>query len=616
MSDETSGTDTRCERCGGAHTRRQRCPMDPEPVQTTEPLPSIPVAIAVAPVAPLRPIYFAPAPAFVFPHRARPRTPWWRSALSWTGAISGTAGLLISFMVASVYVARLTQAAHAPAETLTVVGFAIAAGVGSMVGLYLSMRVYAKAVFAGLSLTLVTAGFMMLVIAPVIRQMNTPELAEYRGFAALLWFGAVSLAAGGVLGAMCVRWALRPQAVRRLSRWARLLGAGYGVLQGLSGVLLVLTLLSLINASRGPLDDAGIVERAISITAIGMWALVPGILLTFHGISSSMGEGSGEFRLPVAVYPLAAWIAVLLTGWWVTSASDPVALPMPLLHTLAAGVPGITLVALVARGSVLGGRPVRWLTWRQVTLAAAISMTVGVQIAIYVESIGSLGAVLLLLVHNGAFADATSYAEVRETLRLSRLILTHNEQFAANLVTAAVLAPLAEEFAKGLGVRIMLRRDATRAQAFLLGAAAGAGFGFLEALLYGVAGISSDHLDRWPLIMLIRGGSTSLHVFNTALVGLAWWYWSIGKRARVGWALFATAVFLHALWNGFAVALDSRILGIDTLSERAVEWVAYGVTGLIAVGLVFALPVVARRLRDERSLVEGTELAVMAPWLG
>ena len=632
------GPGAHCERCGTAHTARQRCPLDAPPALPPALIDAAPAAAAVSDWQPAflpqqsasappamatgRMLLPAPAPRYDIPRvrfpprRRRPRAPWWKTSLRWCGAIAGTITLIACVSVASVYVARITQVAQSPAAALTAVLVSLAIGLAAMALLFVSIRVYAKIVFALLALFLVTAGFLMLVIAPVVRQMNTSELAEYRAFGALIWFGVVSLAAGIVLAAMCVRWALRPHALRRLSRWSRLLGSGYGVLQGLAGVITIFTLLSLINASSGRFDDTTIVERAIAITAIGMWSLVPGILLTYHGISASMGEGSGEFRPPIAAYGLAAWAAVLLLGWWVMSADDPLALPMPLLHTLAAGIPGITLVAMAARAGVRRGAPVRWLTWRQVTLAAAISMTVGVQIAIYIESIGSIGGVLLLLVHNGAFADAANYADANDIISNSRYILTRNEQFVANIITASLLAPISEEFGKGLGARLMMRRDCTRAQAFVLGAAAGAGFGFLEALLYGLAGVQRGHLDRWPLIMLVRGGSTTLHVFNTSLVGLGWWYWAVARRRRVAWALFAAAVASHALWNGFAVTLDSRILGIDTLSDQAIEWVAYAAVAVTSIAFAIAIPLIARRLRDAPSPIAATPLAAMAPWLG
>ena len=59
----------------------------------------------------------------------------------------------------------------------------------------------------------------MVIIAPVVRQTNTPELAEYQAFSALLWFGALAIVLGIALAAMCVRWALRPHAIRRIARW-------------------------------------------------------------------------------------------------------------------------------------------------------------------------------------------------------------------------------------------------------------------------------------------------------------------------------------------------------------------------------------------------------------
>jgi RsiW-degrading membrane proteinase PrsW (M82 family) len=450
----------------------------------------------------------------------------------------------------------------------------------------------------------------MLVFAPVARQMNTPELAEYRAFEALLAFGAVSLGAGIILGMLCARWALRPGALAQVHAWSRLLATIYGVAYGLSGLSIMFTLFTLINASSGT-DERSVAYRAIGFTVIAALTLVPGVLLTFHGISSIMGEGSDEFRPPVALWCLLAWAVVLLAGAWAMNQDPPAAWPMPLLHVLAATLPGIVLVAVVARGTAWRGRPVRGLTWRQVTLAAAIAISLGVSVAVYVESVIDLAAVVLMLVHHGAFRT-----DVWDTLGDSNDILSRNEQFVANLIAAAVAAPLIEEFAKGLGVRFMMRRWNTRAQAMVLGAAAGAGFGFVEALMYGLAGVDGDQ-SHWWLYMLVRGGSTSLHVFNTSLVALAWWHWSFGKRPRTGWLLFGAAVLMHAAWNGLLVTLTSRIFGLETVSERAIEVAAYVIIAGAVLTMLAALPRIARALREPLPpSVEDTPLAVMSPWLG
>jgi PrsW family intramembrane metalloprotease len=627
-----SGTPA-CGRCGGFHTQRQRCPADPAPEPPPSPV-SVPLPVPVTAAVSVP----AAAPRYTFStvHTdGGVAPPAWRSLRAeapprrqgvlrsiarWTGASVSTITLFVCFAVAATYVVDLTYADQDAAAALTAIFVSL--GIGIVFGMWLmfvSMKTYAKVVFAPLSLVLITCGFAMLVIAPVVRQTNTPNLAEYRAFSDLLWFGTLSTVLGIVLAAMCLRWALRPDAIRRLARWSRLLGSAYGVMLGISGLFAVFALFLLVNGEAKYTSNGveqSVVQQAISVAAIAMWSFVPGLILTYHGISASMGEGSSEYRPPIAAFGFALFAGVLVIGQLNMSSNDPIAAPMPLLHVAAAALPGLTFAAMAGRGSVLRGSPVRWVTWRQLTLAVAISMAVATWIAIYVESIGSIGGVVLLLVHSGAFADAQSQHDVSEVIRRSDFILSRNEQFVAGLITASLLAPLSEEFAKGLSVRFMLRRTMTRGQAFMLGAAAGAGFGFLEAMLYGLDGISGNLADWWQ-IMLLRGGSTSLHVFCTGLTGIGWWYWTVARRSRVALGFFGLAVAFHALWNGAFTLLDSRILGLDTLSDRTLEIVAYVIVGVVSGAFIAAIPIVARRIRDAATpSVEGTPLAAMAPWLG
>jgi RsiW-degrading membrane proteinase PrsW (M82 family) len=537
-----------------------------------------------------------------------------RTVLRLAGCGVGTLVLVSSLTLAGTEIGELTQAGTDPGLTFTIIAIALAVGLVFGAGLlWLSSRLYAKIVFAALSVFLITSGALMLVLAPVLRQVDTPQVAEYSAFSAMLWFGAVSLLLGVALAAACVRWALQREARRRLERWARLLGSAYGIVLGISGLFGVLSVaLSGVNGG----GDVSTAETALNLTAIAMWSLVPGLILTYHGISASMGEGSSEFHVPHASMLIAAFVATIALGWAFMRFDPPLAAPMPPLHALAAALPGVAMVAMAARGGVFRGVPVRWLSWRQLMLCVAISMTVGVGLALYVESVGSFCSVVLLLVHNGAFASVKDMDEFFQTISDSDVILTHNEQFFANLITASLFAPVIEEFGKGLGVRFMLRRDTTRAQAFVMGAAAGAGFGFLEAMLYGVAGVHQDGPGNWPAIMLVRGGSTSLHVANTALVGLGWWY-VVNARPRFGAVLFVVAVLNHAAWNGFATAIDSRILGLDTFSGHLLEIVAYIFVGVISGAFIAGVPILGRRLHrmDTRPPVSGA-ITAMQPWMG
>jgi len=622
-----------CPACGGTHAPRQACPAAAPPeaapasgppalADASNPAPGLALAISTAAPAPAPPAarpyapavrgFPLPAPPFAWPQRRRPRARPVRAALHAGGAAVGTLVLVSAVSVAGAAVGHLTQADDNNTRTLTVMASALGFALAASWLLWVSAPSYAKVAFALLSVLLVTGGAVMLTLAPVLRQVDTPEVAEYTAFQVMIWCGIATLAGGAALMAACVRWALERDTARALARSARLLGSAYGVLLGISGML-VLVLLPFVAVSA---SDVSTVEEAINLTAIAMWSLVPGVILVYQGISASMGEGSGEFRIPRPAFLIVAFGAVILAGWLLTRADPPVAAPMPLLHALAAALPGVAMVALAAHGTVFGGAALRWLSWRQVMLSVAISMTVGVMLALYVETIGSFCGVVLLLVHNGAFASVMDMDEFFSTLGDSNVILTHNEQFFANLITASLFAPVIEEFGKGLGVRFMLRRDTTRAQAFVLGAAAGAGFGFLEGMLYGVAGVHQDGPGGWASIMLIRGGSTSLHVANTALVGLGWWYLVHG-RAKAGWLLFAVAVLNHAAWNAFATAIDSRILGLDTLSGHVLEIVAYVFVGVIAGAFIAAIPIIGRHLQraDARPPVAGA-ITELQPWMG
>ncbi len=584
--------DGACVRCGGTHTARQRCPGDGVSSATAgeERTSTQPAEYHGLLMLPAQPTLLAAT--VTVPHRRS----LWRTVGSFVGGLIGTVVLISCLSVAGTYIVQLTERSADVSADLTAVIASIVIGLlfGALL-LYVSARLYAKIVFCALAVFLITAGFLMQVFAPVLHQMAAPNIDNDRALTVLITFGGVTLGMRLLLGGLCLRWATRPKALRRLSRWARLLGSAYGVVLGISGVFAMFSLL-LINSSSD--TTAGVPERAIATTAIAMFSLVPGLILTYHGISASMGEPSGEWRPPVAVAIAAVYGGVLLCGGVVMAAVQPVAAPMPLLHALAAGLPGIGLVALAARGSFRSGQAVMGLTWRQVTLAVAISMTIATTIAIYVEGVGSFGAVLLLLVHNGAFEFARDQDNFWDIVQNSDVILSRNEQFVLNLIVASLIAPLIEEAGKGLGARFMFRPWTTRAQAFVLGAAAGAGFGFLEAMLYGVAGVRQSGPGGWWTIMLVRGGSTSLHVLNTGLVGLAWWYGTFGGQKRRAWLLFGLAVTLHALWNGFAVTLDSRILGLDTLSQHVLTVIAYVIVGVLAAAFVTAIPLIARWVRE------------------
>jgi hypothetical protein len=602
----------RCARCGGVHTARQRCADMAPPVQPPE---------QPASRAPLR---HADHPAQLARRRdsdtfarERPAGGAQHPAVQWLSAIFCSAVLITCLSVAGVYIANLAKAGLDPAVQLA--GALIAIALGLLFGvmpLYFTTRAFSGIAYAALALTLVTCGLILVTAAPIVGQMRTDELAAARGSAALLTFGIISTACGAILAAMCVRWSLYRESRARIARWMRASALAYGMLHTLVAGLLVLTSLLVFASDTNDGIDQDVTRNAIVVATLVAGLALPGAALVYHGVGSLRRWPSREARWPVALAGVAAFAAVIGVGHLNMRAATPIAAPMPLLHLLGAALPGITYAAMAARGSLLGGRPVRGLTWRQVSIAAAFSLSVAVAIAIYIEALGSAIAVALLLVRAGAFETAGDSDAVFETIfDSSSFMLSEHEQLAANLIAASLLAPVAEEFAKSLGVRFLMRTSSTRAQCFALGAAAGAAFGFLEALLYGMGWIADD-LGAWWQGMAVRAGSTSGHVLWTGVAGVAWWYWARARRHRVAGALFGLAIGAHAAWNGVFTLIDSRIFFLEELSNRAVEIVAYTIVAAWSLAEIAAIPIVGRRLRDAPPPpVEGTPLASMEAWL-
>jgi hypothetical protein len=232
-------------------------------------------------------------------------------------------------------------------------------------------------------------------------------------------------------------------------------------------------------------------------------------------------------------------------------------------------LPGIALVAMAAQGSPWRGGPCAASLRRRAVAAFSMSVATTIAVCVGVGRRSTPSSCLYTTAPSPMPRPAPGDGIIFEDAAGS----SASTAFAANLVVAAVLAPVSEELAKSLSVRFTMAPNATRAQCFLLGAAAGAAFGFLEALLYGLAGIQEGGLGSWWEIMLVRGGSTSLHVICTGLAGLA---------GGTGPALDVTgsrspsspARSIHAGWN--AVFGDRCAHHLNTINSRTLgSWLRH-----------------------------------------
>lgn len=377
--------------------------------------------------------------------------------------------------------------------------------------------------------------------------------------------------------------------------------AAMGLVMALNGIgWLILLIENLRYGSSGALHF-GMAWLALTALFLG-----GGATLTYHASHSLDGKPSRVLRLP----PLWAWGWGLLIGLALGEAlrRAPIgSLFFPPLFVVAAALPPLAALAWVTQA-----HPGE-LSWRQFASAFVVGATLAVGLALALE-------ILLPLIFFG-LVDGL-YELARQAWRplvdglagdqVGEALSSYSFVFA--MIELALVAPLAEEFAKPLFTLPLLKRIGSPRRAFLVGAAAGAGFAALENLLYTGFGVS-----YWGGVLAVRALGAAIHPLASGLVALAWYRLlggagaprragmpgeagmaggagmtgkagmagGAGTTARpYGWAaLFAVAVGVHALWNGGIMVLLA-LAGADFFGKAPPE---VDVLGATLAGVLLAL---------------------------
>lgn len=375
---------------------------------------------------------------------------------------------------------------------------------------------------------------------------------------------------------------------KEVGRWAKVLVTLWGAAVFLPALPLAPAFCCLL-AEILSYDDSG--ARALGLGAATVMAvgLVGGGTMLFQGASALKGKPSRRLSLPPLWGMVGGFVLALVTGLGLWQVEGLAPLLAPWFIVAAAALP--PLAALVWAANKRPG----WLTWRRAGVAFSGGATVSVILAIILEILAPLSIIWLLLDLGDPVLDALeglvdllAGGEVARALSSSGFLLA--------LFELAVVAPLAEEFAKSLVVLPLLRGTKSRRDVFLLGAAAGAGFAAVENVIYALVGGR-----YWGGILLVRALGAAVHPLGTGLMALAW-HSVIFRSAdsRLGdsgtsrqpikstnltspnlqWIL---AVGQHALWNG-GLVLWMALSGAAFFGPQPWEADVMGVS--IAVGML------------------------------
>ena len=220
-----------------------------------------------------------------------------------------------------------------------------------------------------------------------------------------------------------------------------------------------------------------------------------------------------------------------------------------------------------------------WTVWWATVWGAASTF-----LAIAIE------AAPLLLV---ALLSGTAFEEVPQTRLnsfegLERAV--RNPALLALIFALAVIgAPLVEEAVKAVGLRGLRRWIQRPADGWLLGFAAGLGFGLLEGAF------NLDTTENWLLGGWMRLAALLLHGLATSLTGLGYARYLQTQQRGELWRGYGRAVIMHGLWN--ASALTIAFLGIAiALSASTLNVLLICFVGMLIVGAVVLMVLLLRRV--------------------
>ena len=485
---------------------------------------------------------------------------------------------------------RTVENATTTAAVLVMVGDALV--VAGFVFVWFSLRAAALAGLIALGVASLPVGVGLTLASPMIRQLDSPDLASERAANVALGGGVIFLLLGALFLLLAWLLSFQPGARGGLAGVGRFVGVGYGVLLFFSGLSSALVLPFSALAAEG--SDLTALQVSVARASVAFALLVPGTLLILHGVSAAMGEDTTPSWVPPALAMALPFGLVLAAG---TAATD-VAAAMAPLHLLAAALPAAALLGLAAHGGLGWRTEGAWPTWRQVWLAVAFGMGVATAIASVIEVLAIGGVLTGFLSYHQAFQGLATLDEVGDVFRHFARYLSDREEMALALLLLSGVVPVVEEGAKGLGVRLLMTGATTRASVFAIGVAVGSSFGVAEALGYGYSAFEEGG-DPWWATMLLRGGATSMHALATGLVGLGWYQAILRGKPGAGVLLYLAAVSIHGTWNGLIALVGTRfVVTWEGLKNAELERGLYALTAAMAVAALSALVVFCRRLRE------------------
>lgn len=332
-------------------------------------------------------------------------------------------------------------------------------------------------------------------------------------------------------------------------------------------------------------------------------ASVVTVLLVFGALLAAAGYGlvrqtfSAPFRLPHPLILLLAFFIVLLFGQTMLGFGIGTRYLFPIWHVLASLLfPLAVLSAAARRLEPVSARSV----WAQFTWGGLVTLLLALLLEVILGGIVIVAGMAFLFIALGRdWFDRLTTAMQATPPDTTAFLQAVTQEPLAILVIAAVaillfviLIPLLEELLKAAGAAILIGLNVRAgdppapSSALLWGLAAGAGYAFSENMFNAQGGLGAGNLlGWWAGAMLLRGGTSLMHVVATGTVAVGWYEVWVNKRAGRFLLLLLLATVAHGLWNTCALILGS-VTALTSQLPLPIVGAAVGCM-LLLLGLLF-----------------------------
>lgn len=331
-----------------------------------------------------------------------------------------------------------------------------------------------------------------------------------------------------------------------------------------------------------------IAGSAIVYTALGGF-------LAVQSASALGGTSSSPVRFGWVPWVAPLFVVLVVAGQLLANNPEESWWFFPAVNVAMVAVPSLVISGMVVR-RYMRRHPFAWpVSWREWTSAFIYGAIGATSLAAIVNTSYLLGMGEYLVSQYGR-SSGLSFDEALQTLPTGWGIFL-------DLTTLSVVAPLNEEFWKGMIVALFFFRRGGVARCFVWGVCAGAGFNLLEtfenslAVLTPEAQASQQIGEQWWLFAVARAGTASMHGLASGLAALG--FYGLLRREWRYFPAYFGAVVLHGSWN----LLVYLIAGDTFFSQQGPDSRLLDVVGVVGLGAVFAgslacLWFVSGRLRD------------------